>query len=260
MRFVSAALCLMIVGKLYDLHHGETRCEPVQLTSFALFMVNPFTLVQRRMKDEPTPPARTNLIRLGRGAVIFALGEGVGALAFGARWETHSFALEHIAKILCSMIAIYGGAELAIAAWRLIGLRGRAPMHNFFTARTPAEFWRRYNRMVSQFFFENVFRRSGLRRSPFLATMVVFLLFGAMHEYLFVISIGRIEGFALAFFVIQGLAVAVTLHRDPQGTRALGWVSATIGFNLVTSILYFAALDRLGPYYSDALPFWLSPR
>ncbi|MCZ6850843.1 MAG: MBOAT family protein [Planctomycetota bacterium] len=256
-RFLAAAACLMIVGKLYDLHHAADWTPRPSLATFVAFMANPFTLVLRRLKDEPTPLRRENRLRLARGAAMFIVGEGLGVLVFRAELGAYSFALEHVAKTVCAMIALYGGAEIAIALWRLLGLPGREPMHNFFLAPTPAEFWRRHNRWVYQFFRENFFRRIGGGRSPVLATLVVFGISGLMHEYVFGIAVERVQGFPLAFFMVQGCAVAATMRTKPTGHRALIWIAMTIVFNLASSVLFFASLNRLGPYYSDALPRWL---
>src|SRR5258708_7726703 len=46
----------------------------------------------------------------------------------------------------------------AVAVWRLLGGTARDPMNNPFASRTPADFWRRYNRPAQQFLYEDPFR------------------------------------------------------------------------------------------------------
>jgi D-alanyl-lipoteichoic acid acyltransferase DltB (MBOAT superfamily) len=125
-------------------------------------------------------------------------------------------------------------------------------------ASTPADFWRRYNRPVQQFFHEHVFLPTGGRRSPARATLLVFVISAVVHEYVFGIILGRVQGFQAAFFLIQGLAVIVTLRARPTG--GMKWIgrAATLAFNLVTSVLFFASLNQFLPFYSRPLPWPLS--
>ncbi len=125
-------------------------------------------------------------------------------------------------------------------------------------ARTPADFWRRYNRVFQQYFHENVFKRAGGRRSPVAVTILIFLLSGLMHEYVFGIAIGRVQGFQTAFFLTQGIAVAATLRVKPRGRPAvLAWTGATLAFNLVTSLLFFLSFHAIVRLYANPLPAWL---
>ena len=42
------------------------------------------------------------------------------------------------------------------------------------------------------------------------------------------------------------------------GWRAVPWVAATLGFNLVSSTLFFASVNGLAPFYTNELPAWLA--
>ena len=129
----------------------------------------------------------------------------------------------------------------------------RAP----FAARTPADFWRRYNRLVQQFFFEDVFRSSG-RRMPIRTAFWAFALSGVLHEYLFTVSIGRVQGYQMLFFLVQGLVAMATFRLKPRGRTAVLWVGATLAFNIVSSVLFVASVDQLVPFYSEGVPGWLA--
>ena len=53
----------------------------------------------------------------------------------------------------------------------------------------------------------------------------------------------------MAFFLIQGLAVAATRRVRPRGWRRSPWVAGTFAFNLASSALFFASLDEVLPFY-----------
>jgi hypothetical protein len=75
-----------------------------------------------------------------------------------------------------------------------------------------------------------------------------------MHEYIFGIAIGRVQGYQTAFFLLQGIAVAATARVKVRGWRAVPWTAGTLGFNLVSSVLFFASRYSLVPFYSRGVP------
>ena len=117
-------------------------------------------------------------------------------------------------------------------------------------ARIPADFWRRYNRAAGQFFHEDVFKPLGGLRSPVRATLGTFAVSAVLHEYIFWIAVGRVQGFQTAFFLLQGLVVAATLKVKPRGWRAVAWGTGTLGSNLASSVLFFASMDEVLPFYT----------
>jgi hypothetical protein len=68
------------------------------------------------------------------------------------------------------------------ALWWLSGGVARDYMDNPFVARTPADFWRRYNRPMQQFFWEDIFKPVGGLRAPVRATLWVFAVSAVIHE------------------------------------------------------------------------------
>jgi hypothetical protein len=111
---------------------------------------------------------------------------------------------------------------------------------------------------MHQFFLKDVLVSAGGLRHPARATLVVFGLSALIHEYLFSIAIGRVQGYQTAFFLLQGFAVAATARVKARGRTAVPWVAATLGFNLVSSVLFFASVNGLVPFYSRELPAWLA--
>jgi hypothetical protein len=51
--------------------------------------------------------------------------------------------------------------------------------------------------------------------------------------------------------------VAATARVKARGWRAVSWTAGTLGFNFVSSVLFFASMNGLVPFYSRGLPVWL---
>jgi hypothetical protein len=257
LRFFASVAAVIVVVKLYDLHFDSRRGSRPSLVPFASFLGNPFSLVRRRLADEPRPAPRQNLLRLGRGVLGVSAGIAVLIGLFRVDWEGYPFLVEHTSKVATFYVAVICGLDAAAALWRLAGGVARDYMGNPFVARTPADFWRRYNRPMHQFFWEDVFKPVGGLRAPVRATLLVFAVSAVMHEYIFGIAIGRVQGYQTAFFLLQGAAVAATARVKARGWRAILWTAGTLGFNFVSSVLFFASMNGLVPFYSRGLPVWL---
>ena len=80
--------------------------------------------------------------------------------------------------------------------------------------------------------------------------MATFLVSALGHEYIFSTAAGRLQGYQTAFFLLQGLVVAATLRVRPRGWRAVAWGTGTLAFNLASSVLFFASLDEVLPFYT----------
>jgi hypothetical protein len=257
LRFLAAVNAISLAVKLYDLDFAARRGIRPRLSEFLAFLPNFGSLVLRRLPAEPRPTARQNLSRLVLGGAGLTLGVAVLAALFRVDWDPYPFAVEHSAKLLGFYVALLPGVAALAAGWRLLGGRLREPMQHPLAARTPADFWRRYNRPVQQFFYENVFKPAGGLRAPVRATLLVFALSAVIHEYVFGIAIGRVQGYQTLFFLLQGVAVVATLRFKPRGAWALPWVAATLAFNLATGVLFFASMNGLLPFYAHSLPGWL---
>ncbi|MCA8923029.1 MAG: hypothetical protein KDD82_14535, partial [Planctomycetes bacterium] len=117
---------------------------------------------------------------------------------------------------------------------------------------SPADFWQRWNQPVNLLLWTLVFRRWG-RRAPLGALLVTFLISGLFHEYTAAIASLHLRGYQLAFFLLHGLAAALTWRWRPQGAaRAAGHVG-TVAFGLATSPLFFASLV---PVFADLVAFY----
>lgn len=168
---------------------------------------------------------------------------------FRIDWHRHRFITEHCTKAASFFPVIQFLPNVLAAAARLSGLPATNFAGPFFLARTPAEFWRGYNRPVNQFFNEHVFKPAGGRSRPLMVMLFVFVVSGIIHEYIFDVPAGRVLGSQMLFFLIQGFAVVATMRLRPRGWRAAGMVLLTFAFNLATARIFLASMNAVVPFY-----------
>jgi hypothetical protein len=258
LRFLVCLVVVTVLTKLYDVHFDCRHRRPPSFAAFASFLGNPFSLVRRLLANEPRPTVRENLLRLGSGIVGLSAGVALLIGLFHVDWEGIPFLVEHAAKTAAFWLAVISCMNIGTALLRLTGGKARDFANYPFAARTPADFWRRYNRPVYQFFWEDVFKPVGGLRAPIGATLFVFAVSAVVHEYVFGIALGRVQGYQAAFFLLQGVAVAATVRVKAGGWWAVPWIAGTLGFNLVSSVLFFASVNGLARFYSRGLPAWLA--
>ena len=255
-RALAAVTAVTLAVKLYDLHVGAAAGVRSGALGFLTFLPNIFCLVHRKLDAAPHPPPRRDLLRGFLLATALVPAGALLVLAFKVDWTRYAFAAEHATKVVLFFLLVIPLANAAAAVWRLAGGRALDFMDNPFAARTPADFWRRYNRPVHQFMWENVFPAAGGRRHRVRGAFAVFLVSAAVHEYVFSIALGRVQGYQTAFFLVQGLAVAATTRVKPRGTAAAVSVAATFLFNLASGVLFFASVNGVLPFYQNRVPLW----
>lgn len=252
LRLLVAFSAVWLLCKLYDLHVGAARGMRPDWATFARYLPNPFWIVCRK------PPAGT----LSRGAAWSALARrALGFMAamvpagivFGWDWRGVPFLAEHAAKALTLYAFLAGFYWTLAAVYRLLGQPVLDPIDRPLLAHSPADFWRRWNRPAQQFFREDLYTPLGGRRAPIRALLLTFLVSAVVHEYLFDVAVGRVTGYQTMFFLIQGIAAALT----PRVPRTATTIALTFAFNLTTSVLFFASVAAVLPLYDNALPPWL---
>ena len=258
LRLVAAMNATALLVKLYDRHVAASQSLRPTLCAFVAFLPNWFSVVWKRLDEETRPTARQNLVRLGQNLWRAAVAVVLLVWLFKRDWSGVPFFLEHCLKTVTFFLALIPGSALAVTLWRLGGGRARDFMDAPLLAATPAEFWRRYNRPAQQFFYEDVFKRAGAFRSPMRATLATFAVSALAHEYVFGVTLGRVQGYQTVFFLLQGAAVATTLRLRPASWRVWPWIGATWIFNLAASLLFFASVNGIFPFYSRNLPKWLA--
>lgn len=257
-RAAAAIFACLMLFKAYDVHTGaEDGCRP-NLRTYLSWLPNLLSLVLRKVHLEPRPTGRRNALRLaGAGAVIGVSYGGVLVLR-QVDWQVHPFALEHTLKAVVLFAAFTAAFSFTIHLARLGGIQTRDFTSSLWLARTPAEFWNRYNRNISQFLLEDVYKPARRVRSPFLAVFIAFAISAIGHEYIFSIAIGRIQGYQTVFFLLQGGVVAATARWKPTGWWAVPATAATVIFLLASSVLFFASFHGAATVYSDVPPMLFS--
>lgn len=247
-RFGVGFAAALTLFKLLDL----ARDPAPDVRSLLAFLKDPGGCVRRALPREPRLTRREALRRALAGG---ALGLAGGLLCLAA-WSTEApgraaFLLEHALRSSAFFAAVLGYAALTTNLARAGGTSARDVFDRPYAAVTPADFWRRYNRVVGQALAESVFAPLGGRRAPVRATLLTFLVSALLHEWIFGVATLQVDGRQTAFFLLHGLGVAATLRVRPRrpGPRALGW-TLTLAFNLVTSILFFSSVDRLVPFWT----------
>jgi len=250
LRLVVSLMSIMIGVKLYDLHRTVETGPPPGAWEFFTYLPNACNLVLRRGGRRNRPGLRADTIRLlWLIPTTIACGLLVAAV-WQVDWRRYPWIIEHCAKVIAICAFIQFSLNIVPVAWRLAGVTALDFSGWFFAAATPAEFWRRWNQPAGQFMREYLFVPTGGIRALFLAVMVTFVFNGLLHEYVFDIAAGRVLGWAVLFFVIQGLATIATMRLRPRGYgKAIG-ILLTLFFNLVTSLLIFACVDAVVPFYS----------
>jgi hypothetical protein len=248
--FVTLFSCALLPPKLLDFHFDTQIWNGRTWFEWLRHLLSPAGLVYRQHLKARTKTTVENL-RLALRTLVQVL---AGALllwwATSAARNWPNFFVEHSVKILAAYLCIFDGAFLAIMT--LFRLSGRGVMdltRNPILARTPSDFWRRYNRDAGQVLRHHVYNHVGGDAHRIRAILTTFVLNGILHEYLFFIMSGRIVGLMMLFFVLQGLAVAFTFSCRLEGRRAFVGILLTLAFNWATSILFFRAIDLFTPWY-----------
>lgn len=244
-RFLVAVISASLVCRVVDLHLGHRAHGRPPLREVAVFFLVPLTFVFRRIGVEPGPGTRGNVIRLVRGLLEAGLGVALLVVVFRADlWQT-SRLLDHCAKWLAVYPLLDGGIVVLVAAVRLMGVRAIDVYRNPILASTPADFWRRYNRVVSEFLNHDVAQQVGGRRAPVRATLAAFFVSALIHEYLIVAALGYPTWHMTAFFMLHGVATALTLRVRPRGWRRVPAVALTLAFLLLSLVVFTAIMDQV---------------
>lgn len=257
LRLLASLSAAIVAIKVIDVALDVRQRSTPSWREYLDFLANPFIYVRRCLALERRPTLHENLRSLMGGLVGCAVGLAVLDGMFRVDWSGRHFLAEHVGKVIPFMLSITFGLTAAAAGWRLCGGTARDYMDKPLAARIPAEFWRRYNRCMQQFFWQDIFKTNGGRRAPIRTMLMVFALSALLHELIFFAAIGRVQGYQTVFFVVQGLAAALTARVKVKGWWTIPWTVGTLVFNLVSSVLFFASIHGVVPFYSRGLPAWL---
>jgi hypothetical protein len=251
-RFVASLTAITMLVKLYDVYMECPLAQHTSLQSYLAYLPNGFWLVLR--KEPSRVPWTRDLRRLTCVTAAFLSTLLLSAGLWQQDWSAVPFAIEHALKVSSVILTVVLLGNALAVAYRLLGGRALDPMINPIAARTPADFWRRWNRPAQHFLSEYIFMPAGGLRRPVRATLVTFGVSGLIHEYVLGIAAGRVQGWQILFFAVQGCAVVATAHARPTGRTQSLWIAATVVFNLATSVLFFQSVDAVLPFYWPRSP------
>ncbi len=252
-RLFATFVAIATLVKLYDQWRRPAPGDPFpNLLSRLGYLANWFWLVQSRPPAEV--PRKLDRLRLAWQLPLTLAWMALCVMVFAYDWSPWPFALEHLAKAVAIGIPVILGTNCVAFAFRLAGARSLDPMVAPWFARTPLDTWRRWNRPVQQFLHEHCFLRCGGMKRPVRALLWTFFVSGLIHEYVFGIVTGRVQGWQMAFFLLQGTAAAVTLRFRPRGWQIPVAIAATLVFNLATLALFAMSVNQVVPFYSERLP------
>lgn len=265
LRFAAAVAAVEIAAKMVDYYRSNvlTRGEHSGYAGY-LRCLNPLPVMMvtcaRRGRRVATGMSKTReLLRVVASLAAIWIGIELFFVFSLSELMRTSFAADHIAKVLCFILLADSFAQLLRALERLAGY-DVVPLVDFASlARTPADFWRRYNRRVGAWLYGFVFVPAGGRRHPARAVFIAFLANGVLHEYVFAVALWEVDGYQLAFFLLQGAGVVASRPLDTLTSRwgTLGKLllrMGTILFLLATSVFFFASFAKAVP------KFYSSPR
>lgn len=239
---VSLVCCAVVPPKLLDAHFTPHGWSNRTILNWLGYLANPFILCYRRHIKDRGQTRRRSTAMLLRGLAETATGAAILRWAFRTDWAEGAFLQEHLVKLAGAYLLVFDGAFVLVnGALGVLGGRYMEFSRHPVLARTPADFWRRYNRDAGRFLYENVYVR--IRRDrPKIALFLVFAINGALHEYLALVVFHRLTGLQVAYFTIQGLAVVATSGVRPRGLRRWSWTVGTAAFNVATSVLFFTSI------------------
>jgi hypothetical protein len=250
-RFVVALWVAVLVMKCFDLYYGSRVSAVNARAAFAFLFASVLVLRNARAATGTAEPIVRPVLEAASGSVLMLL-------AMRMDWGPWPFLLEHSVKFLLIAAAVFPAVNAVMSAIRLAGGSAKDFTDSILRSRTPAEFWRRYNRIVGEFLHCDVGRSVAGVHAPVLAVVTAFAFSAALHEYLFAVVAGRVFGYQTAFFLVQALAVLATMRLKPRRGSALVGRILTIVFMLLTTTLFGANIDRAIPIYSNPLPGWLA--
>jgi len=255
LRAGTAIFSLMFPLKLFDLHLRGERWRNLTFKRYLFYIVQQVKFVERQLGKDPEFSTGANLLLLARG--ILEIGAGLALLhwAHSASLGEISFWLEHTVIVIGIYLVLFDGSLFTMGAvWRLTGYPfGHVCIHPI-VARSPADFWRRYNRPTGQFFYENVFKPLGGLRHPLRGIFLVFFINGLVHEYIVWIGTGVNNGYMMLFFMVQAVGVALTFRARPKGWKAVVSWALTVLFILGSTVFFLVSFDGALPIYSHGHP------
>ena len=252
---LTLACCAVLAPKLLDVSVSPSTWRGHRFRDWLEYLLNPFVLVYRAHLLDPGAPVGDSVRRAAGGVLRMSAGAAILFVAFRHDFSGGSFWVEHTVKTLAVYLLFFDGQFVAATGlMRILTGRSLEFSKNPILAHSPANFWRRYNRDAGRFLYMDVLVPLVGKRALLRGTAIVFIANGALHEYISWVMSGRLLGYLMVFFGVQGAATMLTLAWRPRGgLRVLG-VVGTLAFNLLTSALFFASVNLIVDWYDTDNP------
>lgn len=259
-RAIAALFCTDLVGRLVDFGR-QTRQRREILCGYAGFLnfIVPFPISMvvygdkfHRLRERP--PIGPELRRITGGLAVFAVAFVVLTRSHTSEFLQSHFAADHCLKVLVWLMGLEAGSQFIWGVERLLGYADGPPMGYPSLARTPAEFWMRWNRRAQRWFYLNAFVPAGGKAFPVRGVVATFVVSAFIHELLFDIATSEFNGWQGLFFLIQIPAVLVSRPMEAW-VRTRGFTAkacahaATIAWFWTTSVLFFHGIARVFPFF-----------
>jgi hypothetical protein len=243
------------IGKLENVGWGE-YCR--FLIPFPLLLV---VFGQKNRRLRPDQRSVADLRRLLLSAAGIALGFILLFAANRAPAINSSFLLDHVTKLFIFVLTVESMARALCSLERLAGYDTTPLVNLAFLARTPAEFWRRWNNRINAWLYWNTFVAAGGRRVPARGVWAACLASAVLHEIAFTIATSQFTGYQFIFFAAQAPAIILsrTLERLTIPLGIAGVVlshATTVLWMAVTSIFFLHGADLVFTFYYKSQP-WL---
>jgi hypothetical protein len=264
LRAMAEVLCLDACLKIidYSRQYGQSPAQRSFREYCYLLVPFPLFLAVLQEKKRLAHVDRTvlNVARILFGAAGVA--SGFALALYLNQWPLmrQSFLLEHVVKVAVFIFTVECGSRLIYGIERLAGFDTTPLVKNVFLSLTVAEFWLRWNHRVHRWLGANLFRPVARRFGRVGGVVAVFGFSGLFHEIAFDVATARIDGYQLAFFLLQIPMVLLSDWLGPawRGSllmKALTYL-LTVFWMTATSMLFLRGVDRVFPFFYASEP-WL---
>ena len=160
---------------------------------------------------------------------------------------THPISTGWVGMIGIVLLLHFRLFHLLSATWRALGINARPIMRSPAAATSLSGFWgESWNDAFSDLMHENAFKPLTKRIGPRGALLLVFMISGALHEFVISVPAHGCYGLPTAYFVLQGLALL--FERSGTG-RKLGLGSGIKGWCFVALVAGVPAFWLFHPIF-----------
>jgi hypothetical protein len=216
---------------------------------------------QKDRRVAPDQRRATEVVRIVLGSAGAALGFVLVFAVEKLPSLQSSFFWDHVTKLFIFILTVESTAQALCGLERFLGFDTTPIIDRAFLARTPAEFWRRWNNRINVWLYWNAFVPAGGRRAPARGVWAACLFSAVLHEVAFTIATSRFTGYQFIFFLIQAPAIILSpaLGRLSRAWGAIGLAiahSVTALWMAFTSMFFFHGADLIFPFLYTSEP-WL---